>query len=91
LAYGIGKEITRAKAQSTPRTKPETRNAKTNPNDRKAENSKHAHFGFRFLDFGFEVFRFVSDFELRISGFAWGLFGVPSAFAQDGLGAGKLC
>jgi hypothetical protein len=43
------------------------------------------------LHFGFEVFRFVSDFELRISGFAWGLFGVPSAFAQDGLGAGKLC
>ncbi len=31
--------------------------------------SKQARFGFRFLDFGFEVLRFVSDFELRISDF----------------------
>src|SRR5882724_956606 len=36
----------------------ETRNPKfeTNSNDQKTKNSKPAHFGFRFLDFGFDCF-----------------------------------
>ena len=48
----------------------ETRNPKfeTNPNDQKGIPNKLAS-AFRFLDFGFEVVRFVSDFELRISNF----------------------